>query len=214
MSSTCFFSRTFAFGSLMNSARAGPNEGDLSRMKALGAEIMSSKGELEQLKARSAEVEVAIKDLEQKILDIGGSHLLKQKSTVEGIKLHINLANDEITKAEVAKAKATKDLTRYGTAIQSNTAGFQEAEAELEELDGTLEELRTYVTQLRAKVEDAQEAANSSKEDLDNLKAEVDAKDQEIAEFRKKEVCSSHPSELRRLIVHHVVGNQTTTRRC
>ncbi|KAG5721961.1 Structural maintenance of chromosomes protein 4 [Termitomyces sp. T112] len=169
-------------------ARAGPNKGDLSRMKALEGEIVSSNGQLEELKTRSAEVEAAIKELEQKILDIGGSRLLKQKSAVEGIKLHINLANDEITKAEVAKAKAAKDLTRYDTAIQSNTAGFQEAEAELEELDGTLEELTTYVTQLRAKVEDAQEAANSSKEDLDNLKAEVDAKDQEIAEFRKKEL--------------------------
>ncbi|KAG6860855.1 hypothetical protein C0995_006719 [Termitomyces sp. Mi166 len=169
-------------------ARAGPNKGDLSRRKALEDEIASSTGELEELRAKSAKVEAAIKELEQKILDIGGSRLLKQKSTVEGIKLHINLANDEITKAEVAKAKAAKDLTRCETAIQSNTISFQEAEAELEELDGTLEELTTYVNQLRAKVEDAQEAANSSKEDLDNLKAEVDAKDQEIEEFRKKEL--------------------------
>ncbi|KAG6878031.1 hypothetical protein C0993_000571 [Termitomyces sp. T159_Od127] len=169
-------------------ARAGPSKGDLSRLKALEGEIAASTGELEEIQAKSARVEAAIKELEQKILDIGGSRLLKQKSTVEGIKLHINLANDEITKAEVAKVKANKDLTRYDTAVQSNTVGYQEAEAELEELDGTLEELTTYVNELRAKVEDAQDAANSSKEDLDNLKAEVDVKDQEIAEFRKKEL--------------------------
>lgn len=180
-----------AFASLLFSARAGPSKGDLSRLKALEGDIVSSTSELEGLQAKSARVEASIKELEQKILDIGGSRLLKQKSTVEGIKLHINLANDEITKAEVAKAKAIKDLTRHDTAIQSNTVGFQEAEAELEELDGTFEELTTYVNQLRAKVDDAQDAANSSKEDLDNLKAEVDVKDQEIAEFRKKEVCCS-----------------------
>ncbi|KAG6907476.1 hypothetical protein DXG01_008812 [Tephrocybe rancida] len=169
-------------------ARAGPNKGDLTRIRALEGEIASSTGELEQLRAKSAKVENAIKDLEQKILDIGGSRLLKQKSTVDGIKLYISLANDEITKAEVAKAKAEKDSVKFDTAIQSNKAGLQEAEAELEELDGTLEELTAYVTDLRAKVEDAQDAANNSKEDLDKLKVELDAKEQEIAEFRKKEL--------------------------
>ncbi|KAG6864805.1 hypothetical protein C0991_007028 [Blastosporella zonata] len=169
-------------------ARGGPNKNDLTRVKALEGEIASATEELEDLQEKSAKVENAIKDLEQKILDIGGSRLLKQKSTVEGIKLHITLANDEITKAEVAKAKAAKDSTRFDVAIKANTDGLEEATSELAELDGTLGELTTYVTDLRAKVEDAQDAANAQKEDLDKLKAEVDAKDEEIAEFRKKEM--------------------------
>ncbi|KAG6878944.1 hypothetical protein C0992_006381 [Termitomyces sp. T32_za158] len=100
-------------------------------------------------------------------------------------KLGLDIEN---SKHRIAEAEKRVQHVKYDTTIQSNTAGFQEAEAELEELDSTLEELTTYVTQLRAKVEDAQDAANSSKEDLDNLKAEVDTKDQEIAEFRKKEL--------------------------
>ncbi|KAG6830095.1 hypothetical protein H0H92_002268 [Tricholoma furcatifolium] len=167
--------------------QGGLNKGDLSRIKTLEVEIASSTEELEDLQGRSASIEQAIQDLEKKILEIGGSRLLKQKSTVEGIKLHINLANDEITKAEVAKAKAEKDSTKYDTAIRTNTEGLQEAEAELEELEGSLEELTAYVTELRAKFEESQEAVNESKEVLRKLKEEVDAKDEEIAEFKQKE---------------------------
>ena len=61
-----------------------------------------------------------IEDLEQKILDIGGARLLTQKSKVDGIKLHINLANDEITKAEVAKAKAEKHSAKLDASINTN----------------------------------------------------------------------------------------------
>ncbi|KAG5643297.1 hypothetical protein DXG03_001224 [Asterophora parasitica] len=169
-------------------AQNKPNKNDLTRIESLESEIESSTEELEQLQEKSGKVENAIKDLEKKILDIGGSRLLKQKSTVDGIKLHISLANDEITKAEVAKAKAEKDSAKYDAAIKTNSAALEEAGAELEELEGLLSELTTYVTELRAKVEDAQEAADNSKDDLDKLKVELDAKDKEIEKFRQKEV--------------------------
>ena len=76
-------------------------------------EIASSSTDLEKLKKKASVVEKAIQDLEKKIIEIGGSKLLAQKSKVDGIKTHINIAMDELTKAEVAKAKAEKDLVRY-----------------------------------------------------------------------------------------------------
>ncbi|KAG6836004.1 hypothetical protein H0H93_012338 [Arthromyces matolae] len=169
-------------------ARSGPNKVEINRIKDLEGKIGSSEEQLEELLEKSARIQDAIKELEQKILDIGGSRLLKQKSTVEGIKLHINLANEEITKAEVSKAKAEKDLTRHSAAIENNTASFEEAETELGTLNAELDELTTYVEELRAKVETAQEAANNSKEVLDKLKAEVDEKEEEISVFKKKEM--------------------------
>ncbi|KAF8079236.1 RecF/RecN/SMC N terminal domain-containing protein [Lyophyllum atratum] len=169
-------------------AQNKPNKGDLTRIQTLNSEITSAETVLDELQSKSGTIEDAIKALEKKILDIGGSRLLKQKSTVDGIKLHIQLANDEITKAEVAKAKAEKDSTKFDSAIKSNTTALEEAETELEELDAHLGELTDYVTELRNKVEDAKEAAENSKENLQKLKVELDAKDQEIEEFRQKEM--------------------------
>ena len=151
-------------------------------------EIEAATEKLETLREKSGKIENAIKDLEKKILDIGGAKLLTQKSKVDGIRLHINLANDEITRAEVAKAKAEKDSVKLKGTIEHNGVALKEVEAELEELNAQLEECREYVKDLRVKMEAAQAAAENSKDDLDHLKAELDARTEEIQAFRQKEV--------------------------
>lgn len=143
------------------------------------------------MKRDSAAIEQAIKELEKKILDIGGSKLLAQKSKVEGIHLHINLANDAITNAEVLIDSDKKRIKKSEAAIASNTASLEEAEVELEELGTQLKEVTDYVKELRAQVTVAQEAAENSKEDLDALKAELDEKTADIQAFRQKEVCTN-----------------------
>lgn len=169
-------------------AQSKPDARDVARIDALEREISSSTKEFEQLQAKSGTIESAIKDLEKKILEIGGSRLLKQKSTVDGIKLHINLANDEITKAEVAKAKAEKDVNKLASTIKSNTDAVQEVDKELDELTQQLAEVAEYLTELKSKVEAAQTAAEHSKDDLEDLKTQLETKREEIKKFREKEM--------------------------
>ena len=140
------------------------------------------------MQERTASIEEDIKKLEKKILEIGGARLLSQKSKVDGIRLHINLANDEITKAEVAKAKAEKDASKLHHTIETNSANLEEVQGELEDLNEQLEECTQYVNEIRSKVEAAQMAAENSKDDLESLKAELDEKSEQIAGFKKKEV--------------------------
>ncbi|ETW86671.1 hypothetical protein HETIRDRAFT_58645 [Heterobasidion irregulare TC 32-1] len=169
-------------------AQSKPDAGDIARITALEKEIHAASSELERLQERSGEIEDAIKALEKKILDIGGARMLGQKSKVDGIKLHINLANDEITKAEVAKAKAEKDSSKLKLAVEAHETNLQEVEAELEDLHQQLKEVTDYVAKVQQSVEEAQAAAENSKDDLDNLKAELDEKNQEIQGFRKKQM--------------------------
>lgn len=154
----------------------------------LDAEIESTAAELDQLNEKSGKIEQGIKALERRILEIGGSRLLGQKSKVDGIRLHINIANEEITRAEVARAKAEKDIGKLTASVESNEAVYEECQGEVKELEDTLQELRTYLQSLRGKYEDAQQAAEDSKEDLDQLKKELDEKDDQIKEFLKKQV--------------------------
>lgn len=166
--------------------------GDVSRITSLEREIAAAESELESLQSRSGTIEEAIKALEKKILDIGGSRLLAQKSKVDGLKLHISLANDEVTKAEVAKAKAEKDSVKLQNPIAGNRRALTEIEAELEKLNELLQEVKDYVADIRAKVEAAQAEVENSKDDLENLKVELDEKTEEIQAFRAKEVQGSH----------------------
>jgi structural maintenance of chromosome 4 len=70
----------------MTRTQSKPDTGDVSCITSLEREIATAQSELES------------------------SRLLEQKSKVDGLKLHINLTNDEITKAEVMKAKAERDF--------------------------------------------------------------------------------------------------------
>ncbi|KAH9980780.1 RecF/RecN/SMC protein [Russula compacta] len=169
-------------------AQNKPDADDLSRIAYLDREISAVQTELESLQSQSGTIEEAIKALEKKILDIGGSRLLAQKSKVDGLRLHISLGSDEITKAEVAKAKAEKDTVKLESTIAGHQQGLMEAEAELEKLDESLQEVKEYVADIRAKVEAAQAEVENSKDDLESLKIELDEKTEEIQAFRAKEV--------------------------
>ncbi|OBZ79683.1 Structural maintenance of chromosomes protein 4 [Grifola frondosa] len=169
-------------------SQSKPDAGDIARIAALDAEIEETSAELEKLQERTGSIEQEIKALEDKILKIGGARLLSQKSKVDGIRLHINLANDEMTKAEVSKAKAEKDSVKLQNTIDTNRTSLDESEGELQELSEQLKECAEYVAEIRSKVEAAQAAAENSKDDLETLKAELDEKTEEIQAFRQKEM--------------------------
>ena len=181
----------FSSNSNQSRSKNKPDEGDLARISVLDKEVQASEQALAKLKERSGVIEKAIKDLEKKILEIGGAKLLAQKSKVDGIKLHINLAMEEITKAEVNIAKAEKDLKRCTKNLEANSAALQEIEPDLEDLNKKLEDCNEFVDEMKSKVEAAQSAAENAKDDLDSLKAELDEKMEQIQKFRKREVSHS-----------------------
>jgi structural maintenance of chromosome 4 len=158
----------------------------------LEAKINDLSEQLEGTIKKAKKFEDQIKDLEQQIIKVGGAKLLMQKDKVDGTKLHIKLVNDEITKAEVAKAKAEKDSTKLEESVQVNSEKLEASDAELAKVLAELKETRDYIEELQGRVDEAQEAADASKEVLDKLKEELEEKNEEVEEFRKKEVCF-HP---------------------
>ncbi|KAF8514546.1 RecF/RecN/SMC protein [Hysterangium stoloniferum] len=169
-------------------SQSKPDKGDLARISALDKEIAASTNELKQLQEKTQVIAKAIQGLEDKILEVGGAKLLAQKSKVDGLKLHINLANEEITKAEVAKAKSEKDAEKLKNTIAANTTVQENIEEDLAELDEQLQECNGVLDDIRNKVEAAQAAAENAKEDLESIKADLDEKMTGIQAFRKKEM--------------------------
>ncbi|KAF9561610.1 RecF/RecN/SMC protein [Agrocybe pediades] len=169
-------------------AQNKPNSGDLARISKLQKEISATEKELASLKEKSGAIEEDIKELETKILEIGGSKLLTQKSKVEGLRLHLQLANEEITKAEMAKAKAEKDVVKLEASITTNSKNLDVAQREAETFEAEIVELSNYISELREQVESAQIAEENSREDLDKLKNKLAKQEQVIAAFRQEEM--------------------------
>ncbi|KAH9018269.1 hypothetical protein EDB85DRAFT_1897263 [Lactarius pseudohatsudake] len=110
---------------------AGAN---LGRRASQNARFLTAQNELKRLQSPSGTIEEAIKALEKKILDIGGSQLLAQRAKVDGLKLHIDIASEGITRAEVAMTKAEKDLAKHEGSIARNQQSLEGVEIELEKL--------------------------------------------------------------------------------
>ncbi|KAH9025772.1 SMCs flexible hinge [Lactarius hengduanensis] len=111
-----------------------PGAGDLSRVAFLEREISTAQNKLKRLQSPSGTIEEVIKALERKILDISGSQLLAQRAKVDGLKLHIDIASEGITRAEVAMTKAEKDLAKHEGSIARNQQSLEGVEIELEKL--------------------------------------------------------------------------------
>ncbi|KAG1744333.1 hypothetical protein EDD22DRAFT_1005720 [Suillus occidentalis] len=169
-------------------AQSKPNTRDLARIETLDAEIALSTEELEELQTKTGAIEAAIKALEKKIFEISGSKLLKQKFTVDGIRLLHLLANEELTRAQVMKATAEKIIVQYTSGVETNRTALEEVEQELEELKDQLAEVAQYLEDLEEKVEATQAAQEGSGDDLDQLKQQLQGKREKIDEFRKKEL--------------------------
>ncbi|KAK0501017.1 RecF/RecN/SMC N terminal domain-containing protein [Armillaria luteobubalina] len=177
-------------------AQSKPDDGDMSRIAKLEKDIGTYTADLKKLQERTSTIEAAIKDLEKKILEIGGAKLLAQRSKVDGIKLHLGLANDEITKAEVAKKRAQNDVTRLTASLDANLVTQKELVEELEKLDGELKEVREYVANLSANVAKAKEAEETMAEDLQKLKEELDETLELVQGFIQREAELKHKAQV------------------
>ena len=137
---------------------------------------------------KSGVIQDEIKALENKIIEIGGSRLLSQKSKVDGLRLHIKLANEELTKAEFSKSKAEKDLKKHQGNIEGYTTELEEAEEELAGLETQLEEVAELMSELKNKVDVANAAEEEWSEKLASMKEQVEEMSEGVQGFRQREV--------------------------
>jgi structural maintenance of chromosome 4 len=155
----------------------------------LEREIATAETALEDLQRRAGVIEQSIKALNKKVEEAGGSRLLLQRSKVDGLRNYITIANDEVTKAEVAKAKAEKDVKRLMSAIEAHGENIGQAEREVADWGAQLTEIKDKVAEYNNVVAHATGAVEEAKDYLDELKQELDAKMELTRAFRKQEVC-------------------------
>ncbi|KAL1702733.1 RecF/RecN/SMC [Schizophyllum commune] len=171
----------------LKAASQRPNTSDKARIASLEATITSATRALEKLEAEAGKIQSVINDLEQKILDVGGSELRAQKSKIDGIKEFIKIATDAITKAEVDKAKAERDLVKYGEVIDKAGEEQAQLQADADELQKALSEMEEYVDSVRDRLNQVRQKAEKEEDILGQLKTEVDEQEEKVQSFRKKE---------------------------
>ncbi|EJP61750.1 condensin complex component SMC4 [Beauveria bassiana ARSEF 2860] len=165
-----------------------PSASDTARIKELQKGIASLNSEIEKLRGETSSVEEEIKALQDKIMEVGGEKLRMQRALVDGLKDQITSHNEEISFAEVRKAKAEKQKVKLEKDIAKATKECDAAVAELEQLDDDITNQGTKSDELRQKVEEAQSALAIKKAQLQELKEDLDVKTSELNETRAIEI--------------------------
>ena len=134
-----------------------PSKTDTSKISALEKQISHLEEGEGRLRAQSAGLEQEIKDLQDKIMEVGGVRLRGQKAKVDGLKEQINLLNEEISNAEVARSKAEKDKVKHEKACAQAEQESASAIEELEQLSAEVSNQAADASGFKRKAEEAQE---------------------------------------------------------
>lgn len=169
-------------------SQSQPDASEANRLDQLASEIQTIEADLLKLRSKTSTFEDEIAALQEKILDAGGVRLRAQQSKVDGIKEMMDLSSEKRTKAEVAKAKADKDIHKLEIAMKKHTSTLEEIEGEVNGLKDSSSEKGGVVTKARVKLEERQHAMEVMQDERDELRGKLDESSSVINAFRSLEV--------------------------
>ena len=144
--------------------------------------------ELSKLHSQTAGLEHEIKDLQDKIMEVGGVGLRGQKAKVDGLKEQINTLNEEMSNAEVSKSKADKGRMKHEKAHSQAQKDLSVATEELEQLNEELGKRTADAAHYKSISEEAKSNLDSQNEELDSLKRDFEHKSAQLNETRATEM--------------------------
>ncbi|KXS17124.1 hypothetical protein M427DRAFT_263911 [Gonapodya prolifera JEL478] len=165
-----------------------PDSGDLARMKQLETSISKLEKEFAALRKPCEEVEGAITDLQNKILEVGGTKLRSQSSRLEDVVVKIESTSDKITQTTVAKKAAEKSMDKTLKANQASAKELEETETQLAALMKEIETKMEAGLAVKRKADRAQEILDSQKEKLEELSAQQKERHTVMQNLRRIEV--------------------------
>lgn len=134
-----------------------PSKSDNARIATLVKQISQLEHSVEDLHAETAGLENEIKELQDKIMEVGGVRLRGQKAKVDGLKEQIETLTDEISNAEIAKSKAEKQQIKHQKTFSDTEHELVAAAEELEQLTSDVKIQATDASGSKRKAEEAQE---------------------------------------------------------
>lgn len=148
------------------SSQNKPNQADDKRIRELQSDVSRLSKELDKLREDSSGIEAEIAELQDKIMKVGGARLRDQKAKVTGIRDQIDTLNDRITKTQVARSKAEKDLKKVTASIAKGEQELADIEAQLKALNGDIKEKMEAALEVRRKADQAQKVRPDSCADI------------------------------------------------
>jgi structural maintenance of chromosome 4 len=144
--------------------------------------------EVENLQSQTTGIEEEIKDLQDKIMEIGGVKLRSQKAKVDGLREQITTLNESMSIAEVSKAKAEKQGKKHEKSRDEASTELAKVRKDLDKVDDDAQAQNSDNSGFRQQADEASKALEYQKEELQELKAQLDKQTAELNETRGAEI--------------------------
>lgn len=136
-----------------------PDESDIQRMSELKSIISTQKSQASKLTDSSSKIENQIKQLQEKILEVGGVRLRMQKAKVDGLQEQVDTCNSSLTKLQVEKATREKSYAKIVKTLEKKVEELRVCTNELDTLSEESRKMKDAAVDIREKVQKAKEVS-------------------------------------------------------
>jgi structural maintenance of chromosome 4 len=189
------------------SAEQRSSKSDKSKSSALEKTIVALEKDVSKLRSETEGIEAAIRELQDKIMEIGGVRLRGQKAKVDGIKEQIKSLVERRDAAEIDQTKADKAKKKHEKAQADATAELAKIADDLAKVEEEVQAQKDSSgnSALRRQADEAKEALEYKKEELNEMKADFDQRTADLNATRGSEVEMRNQLEENQ---KHLVTNQ------
>ncbi|EMR08582.1 hypothetical protein PNEG_03058 [Pneumocystis murina B123] len=144
---------------------------EIKKKKELENEVASLEKENVMTRKNMVGIEQEIKQLQDRIMEIGGIRLRTQKAKVDNIQDQLNTIHDSIANADVLKIKKEKDKVRFEKAISDSKNELQVIETQVFDVKSNITKKTKLIDTLRSKIEKIQQEINDKADELLEIKS-------------------------------------------
>jgi structural maintenance of chromosome 4 len=150
---------------------AEPDPADVKRLKELSKRIAQAQKELGNLCASCEPLEDDIRQLQDKIMEVGGVRMRTQKAKVDSLLEQIDQNQHKISNLQAEKSSREKNLKKSGNVIDKREREMEQIEQELEKTLGAYNDTCQRIA--------------SAKEESREASDELEAKEEEVAKLKE-----------------------------
>jgi structural maintenance of chromosome 4 len=156
-------------------------------MTEIRSTLLHLQKDMDTLRSSSRSIEVQIKELQDRILEIGGVRLRSQKAKVDSISEQMDFVNDRLSKARVGKVAAEKNLEKIIKNCEKVQKELEECETQIAELKTEMESKTLVAVEVKKRFDEMNGSQAEAKQQLEDFKNLVDERTEQISKFRTVE---------------------------
>ncbi|KAJ3322219.1 hypothetical protein HDV06_003279 [Boothiomyces sp. JEL0866] len=153
-----------------------PEKHDVDRFKELKKLAVKLESELAPIKSSAQVIQDKIKQLHEKIMEIGGVRLRSQRHKVDSLNEQIEMLQAQVTKMYGEKTAKEKQRLKLVKAIEKKTIEMEEIEKEIEKQQEEYQEKLQETQSIKSKVSELENSIETKQDQVNELKQEYTEK--------------------------------------